>query len=304
MNAPAYRKLAEGAASADAWLHRHGFRAVLLFGLVYYALYYNAGLQLTGEQGSNALIATRILEGQRPIVDTFLGYNLMWFYPLAAIFKFTGTHWLAMKIYFLLLALITGLIGFCLVRRVTGHGWLAAVAGVFMILMPGMIFRNYMGFIAVLATAALVRAYVLPSSSDKRQIAWMAAAGAALALCFLIRIEPGLLMGIIWLGLTVLYPFGDRGRFAARLRTVALGTIASLAAFAAVHAPFVIHAYQRGFGPQFVGTYSAFIGLLRWELEQEISAVRTKAAGDATDRGIGVRGGPGRFVGGGVHTGH
>lgn len=276
MNTQGYRKLTERAAKAEGWLHRRGFWAVLVFGLVYYALYYDTGLQLTGEQGSNALLATRLLEGKRPIVDTFLGYNLMWFYPLAAIFKFTGPHWLAMRIYFLVLALVTGLAGFCLVRRVTGQGWLAVLAGVFMILMPGMIFRNYMGFLAVLASAALVRAYVLPASTEARQIAWMAVAGAALALCFLIRIEPGLLLAVIWLGLTVLFPLGEKGRFAARLRTAALGTLAALAAFAAVHAPFAIHAYQRGFGPQFVGQYTAFIGLLRWELEQEISVMRAK----------------------------
>ncbi len=270
------RSLAAPAAELEGWLSRYGFWAVLVFGLVYYALYYDTGLQLTGEQGSNALLATRILEGKRPIADTFLGYNLMWFYPIAAIFKFTGTHWLAMRIYFLLLALITGLMGFCLVRRVTGQGWLAVLAAVFMILMPGMIFRNYMGFLAVLASVLLVRAYVLPAPSERRQIAWMAAAGGGLALCFLIRIEPGLLLGVIWLGLTVLFPLGERGLFVARLRTVALGTAAALAAFAAVHAPFVIHSYQRGFGPEFVGQYTAFIGLLRWELEQEIAGLQAK----------------------------
>jgi hypothetical protein len=258
------------AAAVEEWLYRRGFAALLVFGLVYYFLYYDTGLQLTGEQGSNALLATRILEGQRPIADTFLGYNLLWFYPLSAIFHFTGTHWLAMRIYFLFLALITGLMGFCLVRRVTGRGWTAAVTGVFMILMPGMIFRNYMGFIAVLAMALLVRAYVLSASSERRQIGWMAAAGAGLSLCFLIRIEPALLMTVIWVGLTLLYPFGAAGKFSARLRTILRGTLASIAAFTIVHTPFVIHAYQRGFGPEFVAQYAGYVGLLRWELHQEI----------------------------------
>jgi hypothetical protein len=155
------------------------------------------------------------------------------------------------------------------VRRVTGQAWLALVTGVFMVLMPGAIFRNYMGLIGVLSAIVLLRGYVLDAGSPRRQIAWMAAAGAGLAVCCLVRIEPGLLIVVVWAGLVVLYPFGSRGEFAARWRTVLLGTAAALAAFAAVHAPFVIHAYQRGFGPEFTGQYSEFASMLGDELQRE-----------------------------------
>lgn len=277
-------KIGRVVVGVDEFLGRHGLWVMLLFALVYYGLYFDTGLKLTGEQGSNALLAIRLLEGQRPIVDTFLGYNLMWFYPVAGIFWVLGPHWLAMRIYFLLLAVVTGLMGFSLVRRVTGWPWLAVVTAVFLILMPGVPFRNYMGFLGVLYAAVLVRAYVLEASSPGRQIAWMALAGAGLSLAFLIRIEPSLLVGLMWLGLVVLYPFGHPGQWLSRARTVALGTVAALAAFAVVHAPFVVDAYQRGFGTAFTGQYSAYFKLLRWELEQEFTRVAEPVSAAASTR--------------------
>jgi hypothetical protein len=256
--------------AAEAFLARRGFWLLAVFAIVYYALYYDTGLRLTGEQGSNALIAMRILGGERPIADMFIGYNLLWFYPLVWIFSLIGPHWLAMRIYFLVVALVTALLGYALVRRVTGLAWAALATGVLMVLMPGAIFRNYLGFIGVLAATVLLRGYVLEAGTPRRQIAWMALAGAGLAVCFLIRIEPSLLIAVVWAGLVVLYPFGVRGAFVARLRTVLLGTAAALAAFAAVHAPFVVHAYQRGFGSEFTGQYVHHFNLLEYELRREI----------------------------------
>jgi hypothetical protein len=256
-------------AGVELFLRRRGFLLLAAFAAIYYAAYHGTGLALSGEQGSNALIAMRILGGERPLADMFIGYNLLWFYPLVWLFSLLGPHWLAMRIYFAVLAAAAALLGYALVRRVTGQAWLALVTGVFMVLMPGAIFRNYMGLIGVLSAIVLLRGYVLDAGSPRRQIAWMAAAGAGLAVCCLVRIEPGLLIVVVWAGLVVLYPFGSRGEFAARWRTVLLGTAAALAAFAAVHAPFVIHAYQRGFGPEFTGQYSEFASMLGDELQRE-----------------------------------
>jgi hypothetical protein len=255
----------------ENFLFKHGLSVVLLFALVYYALYCNAHLTLTGEAGSNVLIAHRILEGWRPIKDMFIGYNLMWFYPLAWIFEFTGPHLLASRIYFMVLCLLSGLMGFCVVRKTTGSGILASAAGVLMILMPGAMYRNSVPFVATLAAFALVYGYVIQHSSRLFQILWMGFTGAAMSLCFLIRIEPSLLASVIWVGLVVLYPIGFPGEFVSRLKTVLAGTFLGVCAFAVVHAPFVHHAYQRGFGPEFTGQYFHFVNLLRWELQKEMN---------------------------------
>jgi hypothetical protein len=182
MNTAAWRR---ACVAAEGFLARRGFWLLAAFAVVYYALYFDTGLQLTGEQGSNALIAMRILDGERPIADMFIGYNLLWFYPLVGIFALLGPHWLAMRIYFLVLAAVTALLGYALVRRVTGLAWAALLTGLFMVLMPGAIFRNYLGFIGILAATVLLRGYVLPAATPAKQIGWMALAGAGLAVCFL-----------------------------------------------------------------------------------------------------------------------
>ena len=256
--------------TAEAFLQRWGFALLVLFTFLYYGAYCNTGLVLSGEGGSNALLASRILEGWRPIVDMFVGYNLLWFYPIAGLFKITGPHMLAMQIFFMSLSLITGALGFHLVKKTTGQAWLALLAGGLMILMPGAMFRNYMGFIGTLASFALVFGYVVPASTHLRQCLWMAFCGAALSVCFLIRIEPSLLIAVVWMGLVILYPIGIRGAFVRRLKVVVIGTVLALVAFAAVHAPFVVHAHQRGFGREFLNQYVQFFGLFQWELKKEI----------------------------------
>ena len=259
---------------AEAFLQRRGFALLVLFGLLYYGAYYNTGLVLTGEGGSNALLASRILEGWRPIVDMFVGYNLLWFYPIAGLFKITGPHMLAMQIFFMSLSLITGGLGFHLVKKTTGQAWLALLAGGLMVLMPGAIFRHYMGFIGTLASFALVFGYIVPASTRLRQCLRMAFCGAALSVCFLIRIEPSLLLAALWIGLVILYPLGFRRAFWERLKVVLIGTILAVVAFAAVHAPFVVHAHERGFGREFLNQYVQFFGLFQWELKKEIQKAR------------------------------
>jgi len=257
----------------EDFFKRRGIWLLILFAIVYYALYHNAHLTLTGEAGSNVLIAQRILEGWRPIKDMFIGYNLMWFYPLAWIFEFTGPHLLASRIYFMVLCGISGVLGFLMVRRVTGSGALAVLAGGLMILMPGAMYRNTVGFVGTLASFALVFGYVVPHRSWLSKVLWMGFAGAAMSLCFLIRIEPSLIASIVWAGLVFLYPFSDRREFVSRLRIVLAGTCLGVVAFAAVHAPFVVHAYERGFGPEFTGQYRQFVKLLGWELQKEMQKI-------------------------------
>lgn len=257
----------------DCFQHR-GAIALALFAVVYYALYFNANLTLTGEAGSNVLIAQRINEGWRPIKDMFIGYNLMWFYPLSWIFEFTGPHLLASRIYFMILCLLSGLLGFHLVRRTTQCATLAVIAGGLMILMPGAMYRNNVGFVAILGSFALVHGYVISHRSTILRILWMGFCGAALSVCYLIRIEPSLLLTVVWIGLVFLYPLGIRGALLPRLKVVTLGTMLGIIAFAVVHAPFVVHAHQRGFGREFLSQYSQFFGLFQWELKKEIQKAR------------------------------
>src|ERR1700741_953361 len=80
---------------------------LILFALLYYASYGLSGLELRGEGGTIAVIAQRLLDGQRPLKDTFLGYNLFWFYPIVALFSITGPNFLAVRLFFYLLSIVT-----------------------------------------------------------------------------------------------------------------------------------------------------------------------------------------------------
>jgi hypothetical protein len=43
-----------------------------------------------------------------------------------------------------------------------------------------------------------------------------------------------------------------------------------VAALVAVHLPFVMDAHSRGYASQFYGQYTSFVGLMKWELQQEL----------------------------------
>ena len=191
----------------ESALKRWGALVVAVFAIIYYSLYYRSGLNFSGEGGTVALVAMRLLEGQRPIVDTFLGYNVMWFYPVAWLFQLVGPDYTALRIYFFGLCTITGVLAFFIVRRVTGSGWFSILAALGPVLIPGMIFRNYMAFLAMLNMLVLLQAYVFEQPSKFRQILWMIAAGISLGLTFLMRIDLGTFFTLISAGLIVLFPF-------------------------------------------------------------------------------------------------
>jgi len=253
----------------EKFLGRWGWALLAAFAAIYYAQYYRAGLNLGGEGGTNAVLALRLMEGQRPIADTFLGYNLLWFYPIVALFKITGPDYTALRIFFFAICAANALLGFAVVRAATGRAWLAFGTGVLLVLVPGMIFRNYMGLIGVLSMLVLLKAYVLPAPSARAGFRWMVAAGAAMSVCFLLRIEPSLLLTVVWLGLAALYPLGSRAEFFPRLRTSLSGTAAAIAVFAAMHGVFAWHAQAAGFGKEFAGQYTGMVGYFGYELSQQ-----------------------------------
>jgi hypothetical protein len=265
-------------AQAERFLHRWGALVIVLFALGYYGQYYRSGLNLGGEGGTVAVIAMRLMEGQRPLVDTFLGYNLMWFYPVAWLFELTGPNYIALRLYFFAICTATGVLAFLVVRRVTGRGWFAVLAALGPILIPGMLFRNYMGFLAMVNMLTLLQAYVFVQPTERRRWLWTAAAGLALGLTYLIRIDVAAFFSVITLGLLILYPLGFRGEFRRRAKT-ALGALGlTVALLAVTHAPFYIDARQRGYDEPFVQQYTGWIKLVRYLAEQQAAALKAPPA--------------------------
>jgi hypothetical protein len=264
-------KIANLGTRLESRLKTCGALGVAIFAIIYYAAYYRSGLNFSGEGGTVAIIALRLLDGQRPIVDTFLGYNVMWFYPVAWLFQVTGPDYTALRIFFFALCTVTGILAFFVVRRVTGSGWYSTLAALGPVLIPGMLFRNYMAFLPMLNMLALLQAYVFQQPTTRRQILWMAGAGAVLGLTYLMRIDLGTFFTIMTAGLIALYPFGLRRAFARRLPLAVAGTVLTVAMFCATHAPFYFDAVKRGYAEAFVAQYTTWIGMVRYLASQQVA---------------------------------
>jgi len=264
---------------SDEYLRRFGGWLILLIAVLYYGQYYRSGLNLGGEGGTVAVIAMRLMEGQLPLVDTFLGYNLMWFYPVAWLFELTGPNYIALRIYFFAFCTVTALMAFFIVRRLTGQGWYAILVAMGPLLVPGMMFRNYMGFLAVLNMLCLLNTFLLPQKTRARQWVWTAASGLALGLTFLIRIDLGTFFSFLALGLAVLYPLRPGGEFLAQLKTGFLSFLVIALLTIGLHVPFALDAQRRGFGKEFSDQYFGWIGLVKYLAAQKIEKTKMTLVG-------------------------
>jgi len=236
---------------------------ILVFAFLYYGIYYRNGFDLGGEGGTVGMIALRLLEGQRPVVDTFLGYNVLWFYPIVGLFKIFGVNFLIIKIYFFCLCIITAVLATVLVRRVTHYSVLAVGTGIIVTLIPGTQFRNYLPFLAVLNMVVLFHVFVFPQKSFwKRQI-WFSIAGVVLGLTYLIRIDVGLLITSIILILLLIFPWSTEQGFWSGVNTAIMGTLTIAIFTLLIHVPVVWDANRRGFQKQFLGQYAMWFNYIR-----------------------------------------
>lgn len=256
--------------AVDAWLARYGVYILLAFALLYYGQYYRSGLNFGGEGGTAGVIALRLMEGQRPIVDTFLGYNVMWFYPIVGLFYLFGPDYVALRLFFFAICTLGGILAFLTVRRSTHSGLYALLVSSLVILIPGMLFRNYMPFLGLVNMYCLLQAYVFAQPSRRRTALWMVVAGAVLGMTYLFRIELGFFFSIITLGLAVLYPLGVRGQFIRRIPLAKFGVLAAVVMSLLVHLPVYLDAKARGFDQAFLNQYKDWYGLVSTGLKQQL----------------------------------
>jgi hypothetical protein len=248
-----FNRISHFANRAGAWR----IVALILFALLYYSYYGLSGLHLRGEGGTIAVIAQRILEGERPLADTFLGYNLFWFYPIVALFSITGPNFLDVRLFFYLLSIITGVLGYRAVWRVTGRPLLSLLAAVIIILIPGMQFRTYMGLLAVGNLYLFLEVFALENSHRARFL-WLIGSGLFLGFTFLVRIDLGILFSTLALGSLFFYPLTNLGCWKQRTRfsTLALAVYAILVFL--VHVPVDQFAAQHRFRNEFWSQYGSW----------------------------------------------
>ena len=237
---------------------------LLAVAIAYYSAYALSGLDLGGEGGTTAVIAQRLLDGQRPFVDTFLGYNLLWFYPLVWLFQIFGPNFTVVRIFFFVLSILTALLAYRTVRRVSGTAWLAFVCALVLILIPGIQFRNYLGLLGVGNLAALLEAFALPHRSPKHRLIWIVVAAFAVTLTFLIRIELGFFFCGVTLASMAAYLLLSEDTFRRRLSNALATIIALPVTFLVVHLPVSYYAEQRGFAAAFWEDYLSY-----WQFIEE-----------------------------------
>ncbi len=268
MSELAVRKALDLWRGADVLLRKWGPLVLLVFAICYYGQYYRSGLNLGGEGGTIAVNAMRLNEGWLPIRGTTLNYNVLWFYPVAWLFQVTGPDYIALRIYFFALCAIAACLGFLIVRRVSGSGWYALGVGLLLVVLPGMMFRNYMGLLTLANAWVLLQAFVFEPRTPVRRWLLFALAGLVLGLTFLVRIDVGMFFAVMYVGLVGLYPLGVPGAFRRRaLVAVGGGALCALAAVA-IHLPFYFDAANRGFGPAFTSQYATIWNQIRYEVDR------------------------------------
>ena len=243
-----------------------GVLFLVVAALCYYAFYWRCGLLLSGEEGIAAVVAQRLNAGERPIVDTFLGYNVGWFYPIAWLFKLAGPNYLILRTYFFLLGILSGLTTYLTIRLVTRKGLIAAGTGLLVILMPGVIGRNYMGLLGILGMLTILGVFLIPSHkrlAHPLQLLWMIAAGVSISLAWLIRIDLGFFQSILFLLTALLYLLKPEPGFLRRLGSAAIAILILIGTFLAIQGPVYRDAIQRGFGPQFAQQYWVWPSMIR-----------------------------------------
>ncbi len=242
---------------------------IIAAALAYYGSYWHYWFNPHDEGGTVCLIAQRLLQGERPWVDVEPGYNIGWFYPLVALFKLTGVNYLAARAWFFALSTITALLGFFVVKRVTGSRWAGLGVGLALVAFPGSQFKNYIPLAAAANTACLILlVHVHPLARAKW---WGATAlgGVVLGLTFLVRVELGFFFTVIWALLLMLALLDGRLGSLKRLGAVITGAVALVGGVVVAQAPVYFDLRGRGLEKEFVAEYSGWLQFLEASFKQE-----------------------------------
>ena len=233
--------------------------ALFVFALLYYASYAFSGLDLNGEGGTIAVIADRIRHGSRPFVDTFLGYNLLWFYPIVWLFRIFGPNFTAVRIFFFALSVVMALLGYRTVLRATGRPLVSLAVGVILTLIPGIQFRNYLPFFGVVDQMVILEAFALPHRDQRTRLVWILVAAVLVSTTFLVRIDLGLFFAAVFIGAAIAYTVLGAEPPRVRLQALFASVLLLPIAFCALHLPIAYYAQTRGFGNAFWNQYTSQI---------------------------------------------
>jgi hypothetical protein len=193
------------------------------------------------------------------MVDTFLGYNLLWFLPVVWLFQLFGPSYVAIKALFFTLSAVTGVLGYRILWRATGRPLLSVAGAIVIILVPGMQFRNYMGFLAVGNMMFLLESFVFPHRSLMRRLFWLGGASAFVGVTFLFRIDLGIFYSALLLGGALVNLFLGVTKWKERIIMLGASFVLLPAFFGATHWPVAAYAQRHGFERQFWSQYESWL---------------------------------------------
>jgi hypothetical protein len=245
---------------SPVWLQRWPWVVFLLVvALAYFGSYYRHGINFQDEGGMLTHQTQRLLTGELPLREVFLGYNVGWFYPLVALFKVTGVDFVALRVFFMVLSTLAAVLGFLTVEKAARYAGLnraaiglGAAVGLLLIATPGMMFKNY-NPLATVANAWCLLGFVLAQSSVRKSWKWTLGGGFILGATWLVRIDLGTLFTLLWGGVLVARTFEGTER----LRTFAVSSTLLFGTVVVLHVPVFADAYRRGFGPDLTDSYIA-----------------------------------------------
>ena len=281
------KALLEKFARLQAWLGdekrtRRIFTLLILgLALLYYGSYYRHDLRFRDEGGTIALGAQRLLNGERPVVDVALNYNVLWFYPVVALFKMFGVNFVLMRAYFLALSALAALIAFFTVARAGRQPWFGLAVAVLCILVPGMVFKNYIPLL-VIANSSLLMFAALTAPGTIRSFMHVAAGGLLLGITFLVRIDLGIFFTVIWLGLHFLRMFDKAVPLLRKIPLLLAGSALTIGLAWLVHLPVLADARARGFDRPFVAQYFGWAHMIENGLREKVGFARLKYTAQQT----------------------
>ncbi|MHA3771042.1 hypothetical protein ACXR0O_05825 [Verrucomicrobiota bacterium sgz303538] len=263
---------AELIAAVRHWSSRREAWLILLIivALGCFGSYYRHWIAFRDEGGTVTLVAKRLLEGERPLRDVALGYNVLWYYPVVALFKVFGVNFVLLRVYCFALSTLTAVLGFLTVERVSRRPWLAFLVGVMLVLVPGMTFKNYMPLLAVVNVWCLVHFVLRKRQPDDTAVSetiaqndpirwgWLAFSAVVLGASLLVRIDVGMFFTVLWLGAIILRALTPGLRLGARWGLLVGGPALLFTTVLAVHLPVYIDAKRRDFDRPFIRQYAAW----------------------------------------------
>lgn len=259
------------------------FFTLLILGLalLYYGSYYRHDLRFRDEGGTIALGAQRLLNGERPLVDVTLNYNVLWFYPVVALFKLFGVNFVLMRAYFLALSALAALLAYFAVTRAGRQPWFGFFAALLCLLVPGMIFKNYIPLL-VIANSFLLMLTALAAPGTSRSFVTVAGGGLLLGITFLIRIDLGIFFTVLWLGLHFLRMFDRAVPLMRKIPVLLAGCALTIGLAWLVHLPVLRDAKVRGFDQPFTAQYRGWSRMIENGLRGKVGLPARKYTAQQT----------------------